>query len=91
MRHVIINEKRPKKSIQYMVPQVPHGFENRDQYERVIRMPLGKEWNAQGVHRERIKPKVVTKLGTVIKPLTFVSNPKSAKAKVKPARSNKKL
>jgi U3 small nucleolar RNA-associated protein 14 len=88
MKHVIINEKRPKKSLQYMVPSIPHGFENRDQYERVIRMPIGKEWNAQGVFRERIKPKVQTKLGTVIDPLKFVA---LAKSKKKPARSSKKL
>ena len=73
LSHVIINEKRMKKAIQYLVPQIPHGFDNRDQYERTIRMPIGKEWNSQNIYLEKIAPKIQTKLGVAIQPLKFVS------------------
>jgi U3 small nucleolar RNA-associated protein 14 len=76
LKHVIINEKRLKKSIQYLVPQVPHGFENRDQYERTIRMPIGKEWNTQNVYLEKIAPRIQKKLGQAIHPIRFVSSGK---------------
>ena len=76
LKHVIINEKRLKKSIQYLVPQVPHGFENRDQYERTIRMPIGKEWNTQNVYLEKIAPRIHKKLGQAIQPIKFVSSGK---------------
>jgi U3 small nucleolar RNA-associated protein 14 len=76
LKHVIINEKRMKKSIQYLVPQVPHGFENRDQYERTIRMPIGKEWNTQNVYLEKIAPRIQKKLGHAIQPIKFVSSGK---------------
>ena len=65
-----------KKSIQYLVPQVPHGFENRDQYERTIRMPIGKEWNTQNVYLEKIAPRIQKKLGHAIQPIKFVSSGK---------------
>lgn len=83
LKNVIINEKRLKKSIQYLVPQVPHGFENRDQYERTIRMPIGKEWNAQNVYLEKIAPRIQKKLGEAIQPIKFVSSGKKASGRRK--------
>ncbi|KAJ3053225.1 hypothetical protein HK097_004777 [Rhizophlyctis rosea] len=71
LKHVIINEKRMKKATKYMVPQLPHGFDTLEQYERTIRMPLGKEWNATSQHKEVVKPRVQTKIGHVITPLTL--------------------
>ncbi|TPX70881.1 hypothetical protein SpCBS45565_g01475 [Spizellomyces sp. 'palustris'] len=82
LKHVIINEKRMKKAAKYMAPAVPHGFDNKEQYERTIRAPLGKEWNAASAHGDMIKPRVQTKLGTVIAPLRFTG----PKAKKKAAR-----
>ncbi|KNC98242.1 uncharacterized protein SPPG_06642 [Spizellomyces punctatus DAOM BR117] len=85
LKHVIINEKRMKKAVKYMAPAVPHGFDNREQYERTIRAPLGKEWNAASAHGGMIKPRVQTKLGTVIAPLRFTgpkAKKKGAKGKV---------
>ena len=65
-----------------MMPDVPHGFDNRDQYERTIMTPLGKEWNAMGAHTTLVAPKVKTKLGAVIHPLLYEA-PKRTKAKLK--------
>lgn len=56
--HVIINEKRDKKAAAKLVKTLPHGFENRDQYERAIRNPVGREWNTPSVVERNIKPKV---------------------------------
>ena len=78
LKHVVINEKRLKKSIQYLVPHVPHGFQNRDQYERTIRTPIGKEWNAQNIYLEKIAPRIEKKLGVPIQPLKFVSQGKKS-------------
>lgn len=62
-----------------MAPMVPHGFENREQYERTIRAPLGKEWNAASAHSDMVKPRVQNKLGTVIAPLKLASSKSQAK------------
>lgn len=56
-----------------MQTQVPHGFDNREQYERTIMTPLGKEWNTQGSHNKLVQPRVTTKVGAVIHPLRFAS------------------
>ena len=54
-----------------MVPQLPHGFDTLEQYERTIRMPLGREWNATSQHKEIVKPRVQAKIGHVITPLSL--------------------
>jgi U3 small nucleolar RNA-associated protein 14 len=56
-----------------MLPSVPHGFDNREQYERTISNPLGKEWNSLQSHNSITAPKIRTKLGTPILPLKYVS------------------
>ncbi|RKO89789.1 Utp14 protein-domain-containing protein [Blyttiomyces helicus] len=93
LKHVIINEKRQKKSVKYMVQNLPHGVGNREQYERTIQMPVGREWNAASVHTDLIKPRVMTKLGTVIAPLRL-TGPARTKANARAAaaeRSSRKL
>jgi U3 small nucleolar RNA-associated protein 14 len=41
-----------------MVEDVPHPFQTREQYERFLRNPLGKEWNTSSVHEKLIRPQV---------------------------------
>lgn len=77
LAHVLINEKQQKKSHKYLIPQVPHGFQNKDQYEKITRMPIGKEWNTQNSYRGFIKPRISVKLGTVIDPLSFQAIPRN--------------
>lgn len=79
LKFVIINEKRNKKAAQYMLPDVPHGFENREQYESTLRMPLGKEWNTSGTFKNLNMPRIKTKAGAIIHPLKFVRQPKDSK------------
>ena len=52
-----------------MQQKIPHGYDTREQYERTISNPLGKEWNTEKSHRQVVQPKIVTKIGTFIAPL----------------------
>lgn len=69
LKNVIINEKVNKKNLKYQSSAVPFPFENREQYERSLRMPLGQEWTSRATHQKMIKPKIITKPGQVIDPL----------------------
>ncbi|VDN85704.1 unnamed protein product [Brugia pahangi] len=48
---------------------VPFPYTTVEDYEAVIRQPLGKEWNPQRIHMKLIQPQIVTKAGRIIKPL----------------------
>ncbi|KAL6703657.1 hypothetical protein ACN47E_009431 [Coniothyrium glycines] len=65
---VIISEKRVKPSVKYMASQVPFPFENREQYERSLRVPRGKEWTTKKTFQDATRPRVIVKQG-VIAPL----------------------
>ncbi|CAG8795936.1 16578_t:CDS:10 [Gigaspora margarita] len=75
LKHVIINEKSIKKSKKYLFTDIPYPFETREQYERSLRTPVGKEWNTNEVFQKMITPRVVTKMGVVIEPLTAPFKP----------------
>ncbi|KAF2025757.1 Utp14-domain-containing protein [Setomelanomma holmii] len=65
---VIINEKRSKPTVKYMASQLPFPFETREQYERSLRVPKGKEWTTKRTFQDATRPRVVVKQG-VIAPL----------------------
>lgn len=65
---VIINERRVKPNTKYMASQLPFPFETREQYERSLRVPQGKEWVTKKTHQDVTKPRVIVKQG-IIKPL----------------------
>ena len=69
LQNVIINEKVNKKNLKYQSSAVPFPFENREQYERSLRMPLGQQWTSRKSHQNLIKPRIMTKPGEVIDPL----------------------
>lgn len=69
LKNVIVNEKVNKKNLKYQSSAVPFPFESREQYERSLRMPLGQEWTSRTAHQRMIKPRILTKPGTVIDPL----------------------
>lgn len=56
--HVIINEKRDKKAAAKTIKQLPHLFDTREQFERTIRNPVGKEWNTPSVVEKNVRPAV---------------------------------
>ncbi|KAI0368900.1 Utp14-domain-containing protein [Pilatotrama ljubarskyi] len=67
--HVIISEKRDKKAAKYQVKDLPFPYTSKAQFERSMEMPLGTEWNTRLGFQRATLPKVVTKMGTLIKPL----------------------
>lgn len=69
LKNVIINEKVNKKTQTYSVNSVPFPFETREQYERSLRMPIGREWSSRDTFQKMTKPRVIVKQGSVIDPL----------------------
>lgn len=54
-----------EKSEKYMASQLGHEFENRHQYERSLRLPLGPEWSTKETFQSAIKPRVIVKQGII--------------------------
>jgi len=69
--NVIINESRDKKFTKYMVSDLPHPYKSAGQFEQLMKIPLGKEWNTISSYKRLIQPEVVLKAGKIIKPLKF--------------------
>lgn len=62
---VILSEKKPRKNNKYLASELPHPFESRAQYERSLRLPLGKEWNTKESFQKATKPRVMVKQGII--------------------------
>ncbi|QLG71693.1 hypothetical protein HG535_0C00420 [Zygotorulaspora mrakii] len=67
--NVIINERVNKKNLKYQSSAVPFPYENKEQYERSLRMPLGPEWTSRASHQKLIKPRNLIKPSQIIDPL----------------------
>lgn len=65
---VIINEKRQKPTTKYLASQLPFPYENREQYERSLGVPKGREWTTKRAFQEGTRARVVVRQG-VIAPL----------------------
>ncbi|KAK3839730.1 MAG: Utp14 protein-domain-containing protein [Linnemannia gamsii] len=70
LAHVIINERRDKKASHYAVTKIPHPFKTWAQYEQSLRAPVGKEWNTNATFQKMTLPRITTKLGKIIDPLS---------------------
>ena len=68
--HVIISEKKDKKAAKYMTKDLPYPYTNVKQFEQKLAQPTGIEWNTRGTVKEMTTPRVLTKPGMVIKPVT---------------------
>lgn len=63
---VVLSERRPgRKQAALRVGALPFPFESAAQYEAGLRVPLGREWQAQGAFEESVKPRVLMKGGVV--------------------------
>jgi U3 small nucleolar RNA-associated protein 14 len=71
LAHVIMTEKMDKKFSKYLTSQVPYPYKSSDQYDLMMRTPMGREWNTQSSHRKLVKPRIETKKGAIIDPLKF--------------------
>lgn len=70
LANVVINERVNKRNLKYQLAAVPHGFDTSEQYERLLRMPIGQEWTLKETHQKLTMPRVVVKPGQVIAPLS---------------------
>ncbi|XP_013403803.1 LOW QUALITY PROTEIN: U3 small nucleolar RNA-associated protein 14 homolog A-like [Lingula anatina] len=68
-QNVIISETKDNSIAKHQVNDLPFPFSNIKQFESAIRAPIGKTWNPETAYRKMIRPKVLTKLGTVIEPM----------------------
>lgn len=72
LERVVINEKRVKKNAKYLASNLPHPFENRQQYERSLRLPVGPEWTTKETFQSATKPRILMKQGIIapmVKPI----------------------
>ncbi|XP_031228636.1 U3 small nucleolar RNA-associated protein 14 homolog A [Mastomys coucha] len=80
--NVIISEKRNIHAAAHQVRVLPYPFTHHEQFERTIQNPIGTTWNTQRAFQKLTAPKVVTKPGHIIKPITaedvgYRSSPRS--------------
>ncbi|KAI8520413.1 U3 small nucleolar RNA-associated protein 14 A [Branchiostoma belcheri] len=81
LHHVIINEDKDEKLKTHQVRQLPKGFGSVTEFERSIRAPLGKDWNTPSAVAKLTEPKVVTRAGTIIQPISGEETFKKGKTK----------
>ncbi|KAJ4350885.1 hypothetical protein N0V95_004333 [Ascochyta clinopodiicola] len=62
---VIINEKTVKPNKKYMAGSLPFPFESKEQYERSLRQPKGREWTTKKTHQDAVLPRVLVKGGVI--------------------------
>ena len=91
LRHVVISEKRDKKAAAFTTSGVPFPFKTREQFERSVRAPIGKEWTPSASHAAMTAPKVRIAKGAIIDPLADHkrSRPGDGKRNAKLQRTNK--
>ena len=63
--------KRDKKAAQFTTAGVPFPFSTREQFERSLRQPLGKEWNTAASHKSLTAPSMKVVQGAVIAPIAM--------------------
>ncbi len=68
--HLIINEKEDEGLRKHQVSSVPFPFTTVSDFEASVRTPIGDTFVPRTAFKRLIKPKVETKMGTVIEPMT---------------------
>ncbi|KAL0993969.1 hypothetical protein UPYG_G00116250 [Umbra pygmaea] len=68
--NVIFSEKRDSSIARLQVCQLPFPFRHPKEFEHVICSPIGHTWNTQNAVQKITAPKVMTKLGTIIEPMS---------------------
>lgn len=49
----------------YLATQLPHMYENKTQYERALRLPVGPEWVTKETFQDATKPRIMIKQGII--------------------------
>ena len=80
LQNVIVNHDVDLVPTAYSLKMVPRPFANAQEYQRSMRQPAGPEWNTATTFRDGVLPRVTTKRGTIIDPLSKASG-KAIKAR----------
>ncbi|NWI34710.1 UT14A protein, partial [Sula dactylatra] len=86
--HVIMSERRNIHAAAHQVSELPFPFERHQQFEQSIRTPVGATWNTQRAFQKLTAPRVVTRAGHIIQPISAEDVPDMATAagsRAKPA------
>ncbi|XP_074770953.1 U3 small nucleolar RNA-associated protein 14 homolog A isoform X1 [Athene noctua] len=76
--HVIVSERRNIHAAAHQVSELPFPFERHQQFEQSIRTPVGATWNTQRAFQKLTTPRVITRAGHIIKPLSAEDVPDMA-------------
>ncbi|NWW34831.1 UT14A protein, partial [Panurus biarmicus] len=76
--HVIMSEKRNIYAAAHQVSELPFPFERHQQFEQSMRTPLGPTWNTQRAFQKLTAPRVITRAGHIIQPISPEDIPNTA-------------
>jgi len=85
-KNVLINPERSNSNSTYMLGSVPHPFASRAQYEKTMAGAIGSEWNVSTAVKQLTMPRVLTRAGCIIQPLTKKTKSKKMIEKRAPAK-----
>ncbi|NXQ19786.1 UT14A protein, partial [Peucedramus taeniatus] len=76
--HVIMSEKRNIHAAAHQVSELPFPFERHQQFEQSMRTPVGPTWNTQRAFQKLTAPRVITRTGHIIQPISAEDVPDMA-------------
>ncbi|NXT14822.1 UT14A protein, partial [Prunella fulvescens] len=76
--HVIMSEKRNIHAAAHQVSELPFPFERHQQFEQSMRTPVGPTWNTQRAFQKLTAPRVITRTGHIIQPISAEDVPNTA-------------
>ncbi|XP_066415463.1 U3 small nucleolar RNA-associated protein 14 homolog A isoform X1 [Molothrus aeneus] len=76
--HVIMSEKRNIHAAAHQVSELPFPFERHQQFEQSMRTPVGPTWNTQRAFQKLTAPRVITRTGHIIQPISAEDIPDTA-------------
>ncbi|NXH40996.1 UT14A protein, partial [Dicaeum eximium] len=76
--HVIMSEKRNIHAAAHQVSELPFPFERHQQFEQSMRTPVGPTWNTQRAFQKLTAPRVITRSGHIIQPISAEDVPNKA-------------
>ncbi|NXR94878.1 UT14A protein, partial [Hypocryptadius cinnamomeus] len=76
--HVIMSEKRNIHAAAHQVSELPFPFERHQQFEQSMRTPVGPTWNTQRAFQKLTAPRIITRTGHIIQPISAEDVPNTA-------------
>ncbi|XP_041896042.1 U3 small nucleolar RNA-associated protein 14 homolog A isoform X2 [Corvus kubaryi] len=76
--HVIMSEKRNIHAAAHQVSELPFPFERPQQFEQSMRTPVGPTWNTQRAFQKLTAPRIITRAGHIIQPISAEDVPDTA-------------